>query len=73
MIRSLTIFRNMRCACSYVLFVSNTSNIGFNSSANAITANNLLAKDIDQYFKIELNVKDSLPPKVGTHFTEWAV
>ena len=57
----------------YVLFVSNTSNIGFNSSANAITVNNLLAKDIDQYFKTELNVEDSLPPKVDTHFTKWAV
>ena len=55
------------------LLVSNTSNIGFNSSANAITVNNLLAKDIGQYFKTELNVEDSLPPKVGTHFTEWAV
>ena len=56
-----------------VLFASNTSNIGFNSSANAITVNNLLAKDIDQYCKTELNVKDSLPPNVGTHFIEWAV
>ena len=73
MIRSLTIFRNMRCVCSCVLFVSNTWNIGFSSSANAITVNNLLAKDIDQYFKTELNLEDSLPPKVGTHFTEWAV
>ena len=73
MIRSLTIFRNMRCVCSCVLFVSYTSNIGFNSSANAITVNNLLAKDIDKYFKTELNVEDSLPPKVETHFTEWAV
>ena len=73
MIRSLTIFRNMRCVCSCVLFVSNTSNIGFNSSANAITVNNLLAKDIDQYFKTELNAEDSLPSKFGTHFTEWAV
>ena len=73
MIRSLTIFRNIRCVCSCVLFVSNTSNIGFNSSANAITVNNLLAKNIDQYFKTELNVEDSLPPKVGTHFTKWAM
>ena len=73
MIRSLSIFRNMRCVCSCVLFVSNTSNIGFNSSANAITVNNLLAKDIDQYFKTELNVEDFLPPKVGTHFTKWDV
>ena len=53
-----------------VLFVSN---IGFNSSANAIAVNNLLAKDIVQYFMTELNVEDSLPPTVGTHFTEWAV
>ena len=73
MILSLTIFRAMRCACSCVLFVSNTSNIGFNSSANAITVNNLLAKGIDQHFKTELNVEDSLPPKIGTHFTKWAV
>ena len=65
--------RNIRCVCSCVLFVSNTSNIGFNSSANAMTINNLLAKDIDWYFKTELNVQESLPPKVGTHFTEWAV
>ena len=72
MIRILTIFRNMRCVCSCLLFVSITWNIGFNSSANAITVNNLLTKDIDQYFKTELNVEDSLPPKVGTHFTEWA-
>ena len=56
-----------------VLFVSNTSNIGFNSSANEITVNNLLAKDIDQHFKTELNVENSLPPKVGTHFTELVV
>ena len=55
-----------------VLFVSNRSNIGFNSSTNAITVNNLLARDINQYFKTELNVEDSLPPKVGTRFTEWA-
>ena len=34
-----------------VLFVSNTSNIGFNSSANAITVNKLLAKNIDQYLR----------------------
>ena len=62
MIRILTIFRNMRCMCSCVLFVSSTSVIGLNSSA----------KDIDQHFKTELNVENSLPPKVGTHFTEWA-
>ena len=55
------------------LFVSNTSNIGFNSSASAITVNNILAKDIDQYFMTEFNVEDSLPPKIGTHLTEWAV
>ena len=73
MIRSVTIFRNMRCVCSCVLFVSNMSNIDFNSSTNAITDNNLLAKDIDQYYKIEINEEDSLPPKVGTHFTDWAV
>ena len=46
-----------------VLFVSNTSNIGFNSSANVITVNNLLAKDIDQYFKTEFNVEDSCHQK----------
>ena len=57
MIRS-TIFRNMCCMCSCVLFVSSTSVIGFNSST----------KDTDQYFKTELNVEDSLPPKVCTHF-----
>ena len=56
-----------------VLFLSNSSNFGYNSNANAITVNNLLAKDKDQYFKTEFNVKDSLPPKVGTHFSEWAV
>ena len=58
------------CAC--VLFVSSTMNIGFNSRANTITINNQLAKDIDQYFKTDLHVEDSLPPKIGTHFTEWA-
>ena len=56
-----------------VLFVPNTSNIGSNSSANAITVNNQLAKDIDQYFKTELEVEDSLPPKFGSNFTKWAV
>ena len=34
-----------------------------NPSANAITFNNQSAKDIDQYFKTELNAEDSLPPK----------
>ena len=42
-----------------------------NPSANAITLNNQSAKDIDQYFKTELHMEDSLPPKVGTHLTEW--
>ena len=58
------------CAC--VLFVASMSDIGFNSSANAITDNKQLANDIDQYFKTELNKEDSVSPKVGTHFTEWA-
>ena len=44
------------CLCVCVLLVSSTSNIAFNSSTNAITVDNLLAKDIDQYFKTELNV-----------------
>ena len=43
-----------------------------NPSASAITLNNQLAKEIDQYFKTELPMENSLPPKVGTHFTEWA-
>ena len=58
------------CVC--VLFASSMSDIGVNSSASAITVNNQLTKDIDQYFKTELHVEDSLLPKVGTHFTEWA-
>ena len=58
------------CVC--VMLVCSTSDIGFNSSASAITVNNQLAKDIDQYFKTKLHVEDSLPPKVGTYFTEWA-
>ena len=61
------------CVCVCVLFVSSTLDIGFNSSANAITINNQSANDIDQYFNTEVNVEHSLPPKVGTHFTEWAV
>ena len=62
----------MRCLCLCVclLFVSD---IGFNSNTNAITVNNQSAKDIDKYFKTEVNVEDSLPSKVGTYFTEWAV
>ena len=59
------------CVCEYC-FVSRTSYIGLNARASAITVNNQLAKDIDQYFTTELHVEDSLPPKVGTHFTEWA-
>ena len=55
-----------------VLFVASMSDIGFNWSANAITVNNQLAKDIDQYFKTELHMENSLPSKVGSHFTEWA-
>ena len=64
----------MRCLCVRVctVLVSNTSDIGFNSSAGANTVNNLSVNDIDQYFKTELHVEDSLPPKVGTHFTAWA-
>ena len=46
-----------------VLFVSSTSDISSNQSARAITLNNQSAKDIDQYFKTELNVKDSLPSR----------
>ena len=46
-----------------VLFVSSTSNIVSNPSASAITLNNQLAKDIDQYFKTELHMDDSLPSK----------
>ena len=60
-------------ACVCVLFVARMSDIGFNSSENAITVNNQLAKDIDAYFKTELHMEDSLPPKVGTHFTESAM
>ena len=54
------------CACVYCL--SSTLQL----ERNAITVNNQLAKDIDQYFKTELHLEESLPPKVGTHFTEWA-
>ena len=34
-----------------------------NLSASAITLNNQSAKDIDQYFKTELNVEDFLPSR----------
>ena len=59
--------------CMCVLLVSSTSDIVFNPSASAMTVNNQSAKDIDQYFKTKLHVEDSLQPKVGIHFTEWAV
>ena len=74
MIGSLTISSHMLCPCVRVcvLFVSSSSDIGFNSSASAITVNNQLAKDLDQYLKTEFHVEDSPPPKVGTNFTEWA-
>ena len=72
MIRSLTSHMRCACVCVCVLFVASMSDIGFNPSASAIALNNQLAKDIDQYLKTELNMEDSLPPKVGTHFTEWA-
>ena len=52
------------CVC--VLFVSSTSDIGFNPSTHAITVKSQSAKDIDQYFKTQLRVEDSRPPKVGT-------
>ena len=58
------------CVC--ILFVSSTSHIGTNPSASAIAVNKQSAKDIDQYFKTELHVVDSLPSKVETHFTEWS-
>ena len=58
------------CVC--VLLVCSTSDIGFNPNASAITVNNHSAKDIDQCIRTELHVEDSLQPKVGTHFTEWA-
>ena len=46
-----------------VLFVSSTSNIGFKPECKCNHSHNQSAKDIDQYFKTELNAEDSLPPK----------
>ena len=41
-----------------VLCVSSRSGIVFNSSAGAITDHSQSAKDIDPYFKSQINVKD---------------
>ena len=50
------------CVCVYCLCLTRRISAS-NPSANAITLHNLLAKDIDQYFKTELNAEESLPPK----------
>ena len=47
----------MRCPCVYC-FVSSRSGIVFNPSAGAITHHSQSAKDIDLYFKFQLNVED---------------
>ena len=52
----------MRCLCVYCLYLARRISAS-NPSASAITLNNKSAKDIDQYFKIELNVEDSLPSR----------
>ena len=63
MIRSLT--SHVRCLCVYCLCLTRRISA---SNPSAITLNNQSAKDIEQYFKTELNAEDSLPPK-----SKWAV
>ena len=46
--------------CVYCVYLARRISAS-NLSASAITLNNQSAKDIDQYFKTELNVEDSLP------------
>ena len=53
-----------------VLFVRSRSDTVCNQSADAITDHNQLAKDIDPYFKSQLDVEDPRPPKAGTHFSK---
>ena len=51
----------MRWSCEIpvcVLIVSSRSGIVFNPRAGAITDHNQSAKDIDPYFKSQLNVQD---------------
>ena len=55
------------CACVYCLCLERRISAS-NPSASAITVNNQSAKDIDQYFKTELHVKDYLPSKSRNSF-----
>ena len=50
------------CVCVYCLYLARRISAS-NLSASAITLNNQSAKDINQYFKTELSVKDSLPSR----------
>ena len=54
----------MRCLCVNCLYLAHRISAS-NLSASAITLNNKSVKDIDQYFKTELNVVDSLPSRSG--------
>ena len=48
--------------CVYCLYLARRISAS-NLSASALTLNNQSAKDIDQYFKTELNVEDYLPSR----------
>ena len=59
----------MRYRCVCVLFVSSRSVIVFNPIVSVITDKRQSAKDIDQYFKSQLYVKEPASRKDGAYFT----